>query len=83
MISIPCPRCQAEFKAGQRDEDAIGTLRYHAFRDDVEPDTDRCTDGHVLSGVEWVEADTVAWRAYIDAKGQYDGPDTLAEKYNR
>ena len=71
MISVPCPRCQAEFKAGQRDEDAIGIVDYHVSGENLEPIFHYCTAGHCLTAAEWELADKAASNALLD------------EQYNR
>ncbi len=79
-IEIPCPRCQTSFQAGVLPEWAIGTMIYDVTADGAEWIAHAGNELHDLSPEEWEAADAAAYRAYRDAKGQYDGPDTSKER---
>jgi hypothetical protein len=68
MIEVTCPRCRAEFTNGQRDEDDMGTVDYILSSDDLEPPEHCCTQGHVLTVDEWIDADKAAAEEAYSAK---------------
>jgi len=68
MISVPCPRCTSEFKAGRRDEDRIGSVDYQKSGAELEPLSYECSEGHFPTTEEWVVADKDANEARMDAK---------------